>query len=70
MNDMAQQQRNVDLSQGGAPGHGPAARGMGRLTPAPFTITEGLEAILEKQGEIKAALDLLIADATTLRAQM
>lgn len=41
-----------------------------KVAPAPFTVTEAMEALLEKQGEIKAALDVLIADATTLRSQM
>lgn len=40
------------------------------LAPVPMTVTEAMENLLEKQNEIKAALDVLIADATTLRAQM
>lgn len=35
-----------------------------------MTVTEAMESLLEKQNEIKAALDVLIADATTLRAQL
>jgi hypothetical protein len=38
------------------------------LTPS--TVTEALEDILTRQNEIKRALDVLIADATTLRLQM
>lgn len=40
------------------------------IAPAPMTVTEAMESLLEKQNEIKAALDVLIADATTLRAQL
>lgn len=38
------------------------------LTPS--TVTEALEDILSRQNEIKKALDVVIADATTLRLQM
>lgn len=37
---------------------------------APATVTEALQDLLAKQEEIKRALDVLISDATTLRAQL
>lgn len=37
---------------------------------APTTVTEALEDLMQRQSELKAALDVLISDATTLRAQM
>jgi len=37
---------------------------------APSTVTEALEDLLSRQNEIKAALDVLISDATTLRLQL
>jgi hypothetical protein len=37
---------------------------------APSTVTEAIEDLLARQNEIKAALDVLISDATTLRLQL
>lgn len=37
---------------------------------APATVTEALQDLLSRQEEIKRALDVLIADATTLRLQL
>jgi hypothetical protein len=36
----------------------------------PLTVTEALQGLVDRQEDIKRALDVLIADATTLRAQM
>ena len=37
---------------------------------APATMTEALQELVRRQNEIKAALDVLISDATTLRLHM
>jgi hypothetical protein len=37
---------------------------------APITVTEAFADLLQQQEQIKDALDRLISDATTLRAQL
>jgi hypothetical protein len=41
-----------------------------KMAPAPVTVTEAIEEIQSKEAALKAALDVLITDLTTLRAQL
>jgi hypothetical protein len=54
-----------------APPYEPTSALFGKKAPVvPLTVTEALQGLLDRQEDIKRALDVLIADATTLRAQM
>ena len=58
-------------SMAAAPPQRPASAFSKTTKPlAPFTVTEAFTDLLQQQEAIKRALDVLIADATTLRAQL